>query len=96
MDRSLTDTEKNNYVAWLHSPSVSSRTPDEGIIAFKLGCLLHVPPSRVLKALRGVPGVDPQLCRTVEEFVADDPTLHFVGEAPDRLISLQGAPRVAR
>jgi hypothetical protein len=50
----------------------------------------------VLKALRGVPGVDPQLCRTVEEFVADDPTLHFVGEAPDRLISLQGAPRVAR
>ena len=36
MDSSLSIDEKRSYVAWLHSPSVSSRTPAEGTIAVQL------------------------------------------------------------
>lgn len=91
MDCSLNVEEKRSYAAWLHSPSVSSRTPGEGIIAFKIGRILGAPPSRILKALRGVDGVDPRVRETVERFVADDPTLGFSGEPPLRLVGLVAA-----
>lgn len=89
MDCSLSVAERRSYAAWLHSPSVSSRTPEEGIIAFKIGKILGAPPSRILKALRGVEGVDPRLCAKVERLVADDPTLGFSGEPPLRLAGLE-------
>lgn len=91
MDSSLSIDEKRSYVAWLHSPSVSSRTLEEGIIAFKIGRILGAPPSRILKALRGVDGVDPRVREKVERFVADDPTLGFSGEPPLRLAGLVAA-----
>ena len=97
MDCLLSAEEQRSYAAWLHSPSVSSRTHEEGIIAFKIGRILGAPPSRVLKARRGVDGVDPRVCEKVERFVANDPALGFSGEPPQRLVGLlaiscRGAP----
>lgn len=89
MDASLSDYEKRSYYVWLHSPSVSSSEPVETILAFKMGKLLKYPGSRVLKALRGQGGLDPEMVRRVEEFVRDDPQLDFVEEGEGRRIVLR-------
>jgi len=88
MDASLSELERRLYVSWLHSPSVFSDDPTETILAFKISRILSYPGSRVLKALRGQPGLDEELVRRVEAFVAADPTLRFVQEGERRRIVL--------
>ena len=81
MDCELTDAERRNYRAWLHSPSVFSSDPTETILAFKIATATGCVASRVLKALRGQPGVDPEIVDRVETFVARDATLAFTHDA---------------
>lgn len=87
MDCSLSDVEKPLYRVWLHSPSVFG-SETETILAYKIANEIHGIPSRVLKALRAQPGVDPELRRRVEEFVEHDETLVFVQLGPVRSIAL--------
>lgn len=89
MDTSLTPDEMRRFRAWRMSPSVFSTDQDELIIAFKLGKMLCSPSSRVLKALRGREGVDPDLVRRVEQYVSQVPELAFTGEKPNRLVRIQ-------
>jgi hypothetical protein len=88
MDNSLTCDEKCRFDAWVHSPTVFSSNTDELIIAFKLGKLLHYPASRVLKALRGLEGLDPEMVQQIEDFVMHEQSLTFTREPPARLVML--------
>jgi hypothetical protein len=88
MDASLTDEERRIYEVWLHSPSVGSPDPVETILAFKISQILRYPGSRVLKALRGQPGLDAEMVRAVEDFVANDPSLAFRQDGSVRRIGL--------
>ena len=88
MNNSLTYDEKCRFDAWLHSPTVFSSNIDELIIAFKLGSLLHYPASRVLKALRGLEGLDREMVQQVEDFVLREQSLDFSREPPHRLVVL--------
>lgn len=88
MDNLLTPDEKRRFTAWVYSPSVFSSHRDELIIAFKLSKILHYPASRVLKALRGMPGLDQGMMHSVEDFVQSDASLVFTGEPPSRLVKL--------
>lgn len=88
MDCSLSSSVKRQYEAWMHSPSVFSSIPSETILAFKISRELHLPPSKVLKALRGVTDLDPALLQAVERYVKENPTLDFQGNSPTRLIVL--------
>lgn len=87
MDDSLSKVEKLLYRVWLHSPSVSG-SRIETILAYKIAKEIHGIPSRVLKALRAQPGVDAELLRRVEGFVANDESLTFVHDGPVRSIAL--------
>ena len=89
MDNSLTPDEKCRFDAWLHSPTVFSSNTDELIIAFKLGNLLHYPASRVLKALRGLEGLEREMVQQVEDFVMHEQSLYFSSEPPHRLVVLK-------
>jgi hypothetical protein len=89
LDASLSDDEKRIYDVWLHSPSVFASDPVETILAFKIAKLLQYPGSKVLKALRGQEGLDPEMVRRVEEFVRGDPALRFVPDGDARRISLE-------
>jgi hypothetical protein len=88
MDNSLTPDEKCRFDAWVHSPTVFSSNTDELIIAFKLGNLLHYPASRVLKALRGLEGLDQEMVQRVEDVVMQEQSLIFTREPPLRLVVL--------
>ena len=77
MDCSLSEIDEPLYRVWLHSPSVFG-TETETILAYKIAKEIQGIPSRVLKALRALPGVDPNLRRRVEEFVENDESLTFV------------------
>ena len=88
MDNSLTPDERRRFDAWLFSPSVFSCNEDELIIAYKLGRLLNYPASKVLKALRGLEGLDRELVRRVEDFVCKEQSLAFTSESPGRLVKL--------
>ena len=85
MDSLLTSDEKRRFDAWLHSPTVFSSNKNELIIAFKLGSLLRYPASRVLKALRGLDGLDREMVQKVEDFVLNEQSLTFSCESPARL-----------
>jgi len=89
MDISLTPEEERRFQAWRHSPSVFSSSVDELVIAYKLGKHLHYPPSRVLKALRGLEGLDREMIRQVEDYVNQDASLSFAGDPPARLVVLE-------
>jgi hypothetical protein len=89
MDASLEPHEKSLYAGWIHSPTVASRDPVETVLAFKIGRLLNFPGSRVLKAFREVPGLDPELLRKVEAFVAEEANLEFVKDGESRRIRMR-------
>lgn len=91
MDNSLTPDEKCRFDAWLHSPTVFSSDTDELIIAFKLGKLFRYPASKVLKALRGLDGLDREMAEQVEQFVMREQSLAFTREPPARLVVLTAA-----
>ena len=86
MDNSLTPDEDRRFNAWCYSPTVSSDSRDELIVAYKLGRLLRLPPSKVLKALRGHEGLAPELVASIEGYVRDEPSLELTGEPPERLV----------
>ena len=88
MDATLDAHERSLYAGWVHSPSVASNDPIEMILAFKIGRRLHYPGSRVLKALRGQSGLDAEMVRRVEEFVAAEPNLDFELRTEGRRIRL--------
>ncbi len=88
MDNSLTPDEKRRFDAWRFSPSVYSANVDELIIAYKLGRMLRYPASKVLKALRGLEGLDRDMVQRVEDFVLKEQSLAFTGEPPARLVKL--------
>jgi len=88
MDASLTAQEKRMYDVWMHSPTVSSSDPLETILAYKISKLIQLPASKTLKALRGLPGLDPEVTRRVEAFVAEDPSLRFEAGGEHRRIVL--------
>jgi hypothetical protein len=88
LDVTLDAHERSLYAGWIHSPSVASNDPIEMILAFKIGRRLHYPGSRVLKALRGQSGLDPEMVRCVEEFVVAEPNLEFEQRADGRRIRL--------
>jgi hypothetical protein len=52
--------------------------------------LLDYPGSRVLKVLRGHGGLDAEMVRRVESFVAEEPNLEFEWQGEDRRIRLIG------
>ena len=87
MDCSLSEIDKPLYRVWLHSPSVFG-TETETILAYKIAKEIQGIPSRVLKALRAQPGVDPDLRRRVEEFVENDDSLTFIEDGAVRSIAL--------
>jgi len=91
LDATLDTHERSLYAGWIHSPSVASSDPIETILAFKIGRLLDFPGSRVLKVLRGQTGLDPEMVRRVEVFVAEDPNLDFEGHGEGRRIRLIGS-----
>ena len=91
MDCTLTENEKPLYRVWLHSPSVFG-TEAETILAFKIARDLNAVPSRVLKALRAQPGVDPVLLAEVEEFVERDESLAFEANGDARTIKVVESP----
>ncbi len=72
---------------WLHSPSVFG-SEAETILALKIGREVGGIPSRVLKALRGQPEVDPDLMARVEAFVARDENLYFVDDGDRRRVEV--------
>ncbi len=86
MDTSLDIQQQRRFDAWLHSPSVFGPDRDELVLAFKIAHQHNAVPSRVLKVLRGVDGQDPPLVATIEQFIALEPTLGFVGEPPARRV----------
>ncbi len=88
MDTSLDLQQQRRFDAWMHSPSVFGPDRGELVLAFKIAQQHNAVPSRVLKVLRGVAGQDPQLVATIEQFVALEPTLGFVGEPPVRRVCL--------
>ncbi len=88
MDCTLSSSEKRQYDAWMHSPTVFSTIPSETILAFKISRLLHQPPSKTLKALRGVAELDSALREAVESYVMKTPSLAFEQSPPKRLITL--------
>jgi len=90
LDATLDAHERSLYAGWIHSPSVASSDPIETILAFKIGRLLNYPGSRVLKALRGQTGLDPEMVRRVEAFVAEEPNLEFERQGTGRRIRLTG------
>ena len=92
MDCVLSDGEKRQYDAWMHSPSVFSSIPAEAIRAFKIARILHQPPSKTLKALRGIAEVDAVLREEVECYVNNNPALAFENTPPQRLIVLTQSP----
>jgi hypothetical protein len=94
MDCSLTIEDRRRYEAWLHSPSVYGPDPQELILAYKIARVLHAVPSKALKALRGVAGVDADLVERIEQFVADDANLSFVGQSPNRRVCLLGSESI--
>ena len=87
MDCTLTENERPLYRVWLHSPSVFG-TETETILAFKIARDMGAIPSRVLRVLRGVPGVDPTLEKEVIAFVEQEPTLAWVEGDGVRTISM--------
>ena len=88
LDTTLDAHERSLYAGWIHSPSVASTDPVEAILAFKIGRLLNYPGSRVLKALRGQDGLDPEMVLRVDEFVTAEPNLAFEWVGERRLIRL--------
>jgi len=62
--------------------------PLETILAYKISKEIQLPGSKVLKALRGEPGVPEDLVRAVEVFVENDPTLTFAYDGDTRRITL--------
>jgi hypothetical protein len=90
LDATLDAHERSLYAGWIHSPSVASKDPFEMILAFKIGRLLDYPGSRVLKVLRGHGGLDAEMVRRVESFVAEEPNLEFEWQGEDRRIRLIG------
>jgi hypothetical protein len=88
MDATLDAHERSLYAGWIHSPSVASKDPVETVLAFKIGRELTYPGSRVLKALRGQSGLDPELVRRVEAFVAGQSNLEFEWQGDVRRIRL--------
>jgi hypothetical protein len=90
LDATLDEHERSLYAGWIHSPSVASSDPVEMILAFKIGRLLNYPGSRVLKALRGRSGLDAEMVRRVEEFVAEESNLEFEWQGKERRIRLIG------
>jgi len=88
MDASLSAEEKRMYDVWMHSPSVHGTDPIETILAYKIAKRIQVPASRTLKALRGLPGLDPQVVRRVEAFVEGEPSLRFEPHGEGRRIVL--------
>lgn len=88
MDCELSASEKRQYDAWMHSPSVFSSILEETILAFKIARILHQPPSKTLKALRGIAEVDTTMREDVESYVNDNPALGFENSPPKRLIVL--------
>jgi hypothetical protein len=87
VDLQLSDIDYKNYRVWLHSPSVFG-SETETILAFKIGREINAIPSRVLKALRGQPEVDPDLMARVEAFVARDENLYFVEDGDRRRVEV--------
>lgn len=92
MDTLLDLQQQRRFDAWLHSPSVFGPDRDELVLAFKIAHQLSAVPSKALKVLRGVDGQDPQLVASIEQFVAQEPSLGFVGESPQRRIRLVERP----
>jgi hypothetical protein len=88
MDSSLTALQQRRFDAWLHSPTVFGPDRVELILAFKIAHHLHAVPSKALKVLRGIDGQNPELVALLEDYVAGEPSLTFVGEAPQRRVSL--------
>ncbi len=88
MDMKMSKEEKCRFDAWVHSPTVNSNDPYEMIIAFKIAKTLSLVPSKVLKALRGGQGPDPETIRRVEAFVENASNLTYVQSPPNRLIKL--------
>ncbi len=88
MDSSLTPLQKCRFDAWLHSPSVFGPDRVELILAFKIAHKFNAVPSKALKVLRGIEGQNPDLISLLEDYVSQEPTLTFVGEAPQRRVAL--------
>jgi hypothetical protein len=63
-------------------------TETETILAFKIARDMGAIPSRVLRVLRGVPGVDPTLEKEVIAFVEHEPSLAWVEGDGARTISM--------
>ena len=86
MDCSLNEIDRPLYRVWLHSPSVFG-DETETILAYKIAKEIQAIPSRVLKALRGLPGVDPSLQRRVDDFVESDDSLTYAeGDTVRRIV----------
>ncbi len=88
MDDTLLGHAARLFEVWRYSPSVYSSDRTELVLAFKIARLLHLPGSKVLKALRGVPGPTEEMVRRVELFVESDPTLVYVQDGDRRRIAL--------
>lgn len=88
MDCSLNADEKRRYLAWLHSPSVHGPDENELILAYKIARKFKAVPSKSLKALRGIEGVDPALVSKLERFVEEEPGLTFTHDASIRRVAL--------
>ena len=88
MDCSLSADEERRFAAWLHSPSVFGPDRNELILAWKISRRCGTVPSRTLRALRGVDGVDPELRARLERFVEQEPGLTFVQDPPVRRVAL--------
>lgn len=91
MDSSLTPQQQRRFDAWMHSPSVFGPDRTELILAFKIAHEFNAVPSKALKVLRGIEGQSPELVSLLEDFVANEPSLTFVGEPPLRRIALAAA-----
>ena len=78
----LSDSERRRYLAWLHSPSVPAAGEEETVIAFKIAMDLHLPPTKVFKALRGIDGVSEEMVDKVEAYISEITNLSFV-QMPD-------------
>ena len=77
MDRSMTQQERDEYVRWLTSSSLSTHEPnDEMLISFKLAKRLGYPPTRVIRAARGQKGQG-DLPEVVEAAVLADGDIEF-------------------
>lgn len=96
MDRQVPGPDRQRYLAWLASPSISAPDTPEMVITWNLAAGLGLHPTRVLRSLRGERGYLAGEMEVVQAAVAADPDLVFRRAGPSRRVEFRPGRRWPR